>query len=160
MSDVNISIFTGNLVKDCEYKKGDGLSVAYFTIASNHAKMKTDGNGNRKMVEEPFFLQSQIFGKSADNIHEYLTKGIKIALQGHWENSSWEKDGKKVYKNQFFTDSLQFLSKKKENPPDDGIEETKLPSFDTKGGSQNPCDEADAEKDDGFSSASEDFLIF
>lgn len=115
MSDLNVSVFTGNLVRDCEYKVTNGHSVVTFSVASNRSESKVEADGTRQYYERPFYFQTQLFGKTADNIHQYLKKGIKVSLQGHWENVSWEKDGKKYTKNQFYTESLQFISSKKNN---------------------------------------------
>ena len=101
----------GNLVKDpdLKYASGKDMGISRFTIAV----------GRRKKGETDF-INCVSFGKQAEVIAQYFQKGDKIAIVGHIQTGSYEKDGKKVYTTDIIVDAFDFVnSNSKGNSNDD-----------------------------------------
>ena len=65
------------------------------------------------------FINIKAFGKTAENIDKFCTKGTKIGVVGRIEVDSYEKDGKKVNIFRVIAEKvyfLEFLQKKNEEP--------------------------------------------
>ncbi len=95
----NVS-FLGNLVRDIEVvnTKNDKM-LAKFTLAVAR-KFKKD---------ETDFINCKAFGKTAEIMAQYLTKGSQIAVTGSIQTGSYEaKDGTKRYTTDIIVDSFDF----------------------------------------------------
>jgi single-strand DNA-binding protein len=108
MNSVNL---VGNVVRDPEikYAKND-MCIAKFSIAVRKAFKKEGG-------PDVDFLNVTAFGKTAELIESYVSKGSKVGVEGRIENNNYEKDGKKVYHDQIYCDHIEFLSKAHESAP-------------------------------------------
>ena len=90
----------GRLTKDPEIRYTEQqLAVARFNIA-------IDRIGKDKGADFPSIV---VFGKQAENCEKYLAKGRKVAIQGHIQTGSYEKDGRKVYTTDVVADRVEFL---------------------------------------------------
>ena len=90
MNNFNFSLLEGNLVKDPELKTINGdRSVCNFTIGSNRSYVKKDG----ERVDEASFFDIVLWGRSAEAVNQYLTKGQQVGVQGELRQSRWEQDG-------------------------------------------------------------------
>ena len=115
---MNECLFLGTLCKDTELQEKNGKSFLQNSIAVNRI-----GNGCD-------FVPIVAFGKTAEVIDKYFGKGSRIAVTSHFQSSSYEKDGKKVYVNNFVVDKVDFCEKKGDSaannndfaPIDDGEE--------------------------------------
>lgn len=106
---MNKVILMGRLVRNPEIKYSAGAeqkAVAKFTLAVDR-RYKKDGE------QSADFIPCTAFGKIAEFIEKYLRKGTKIALEGHWQTGSYEKDGHKVYTNDCIVESIEFAESKK-----------------------------------------------
>ena len=93
MRGVNKVILVGNLGRDPEtrYTK-DGTPVSHFTLATSESWK--DQQGQRQEKTEWHRLVA--FGKLAEIVKEYLTKGKQIYVEGRLQTNSWDdKDGNK-----------------------------------------------------------------
>ncbi len=107
MNQVNI---IGRLTKDPEVRyTSNQTAVAKFSVAIDRGK---DAKGNDLGADFPSVTA---FGKTAELIEKYVTKGQKIAVMGRIQTGSYEKDGKKYYTTDVIADRIEFLDKK-ENP--------------------------------------------
>ena len=98
---MNKCLFIGNLVKDVELQTSKaGKSFINNTIAVSRIDKSTD------------YLNITAFGKTAEVISKYFTKGSRIGIESHAQQSSYEKDGHKVYQITFIVDSIDFCEKK------------------------------------------------
>ena len=59
------------------------------------------------------FFQCVCFGKMAENIEKYLTKGSKIAFTGEVQNNNYESNGVKHYGTKILISSWEFAESKK-----------------------------------------------
>ena len=70
-------IIAGNVGKDAVLRKtGSGDSVLGFSLAVDNGK---DRDGNKR---ETTWYDCSIWGKRADALESYITKGCKLTLQG------------------------------------------------------------------------------
>ena len=95
MNNVNL---VGRLVRDPELKYGkDGKAILKSSIAVNRNKEQTD------------FINIVAFGKTAELIAEYHTKGDLIAISGAIWTGSYEKEGVKVYTFEVCVNQITFV---------------------------------------------------
>ena len=96
MADVNHVIIIGRLTKDILLKfTSGGMAIGTFSIAVNRRRK----NGEQ-WVEEASFFDVSLFGKSAEGLAQYLTKGKQVAVEGELRQDRWQQDGQprsKVY---------------------------------------------------------------
>lgn len=83
MNSVNI---LGNLTRDPEFKQAGETSLVRFGIAVNE---------RYKGEEKAHFFNVVAFGRLAETVDKYLSKGARVAISGRLDYSSWEKDGEK-----------------------------------------------------------------
>jgi single-strand DNA-binding protein len=91
---VNKVILLGNLGRDPEirYTKG-GEPIANFSLATSESW--TDrGTGQRQ--ERTEWHRVEVFGKTAEVVRDYLTKGRQVYIEGAVRYEEWtDKDGNK-----------------------------------------------------------------
>ena len=94
----------GNIARDPElkYAAGSGTAVSRFTVAVKRQFKK----------DESDFINCIAFGKTAETIAQYFVKGNKIAIIGHIQTGSYDKDGKKVYTTDIIVDAFDFVNSK------------------------------------------------
>lgn len=92
----------GRLARDAE-QKGTDKTVAKFTVAVDRPK-KADGT-----EQSADFISCVAFAKTADMVLKYFNKGKPIALEGHIQTGSYEKEGKKVYTTDVVVDRVEFV---------------------------------------------------
>jgi len=93
MASVNKVILIGNLGKDPEirYTQG-GEPIANFSLATN--EVWTDKSGQKQ--ERVAWHRVEVFGKAAQVVRDYLTKGRPVYLEGSIRYDEWtDKDGNK-----------------------------------------------------------------
>lgn len=107
MQDVNSLILIGRLTKDLslEYKQS-GLAVGETSIAVNRSVKKGD-----KWEDEASFFDITLFGKTAENLKQYLVKGKQVAIKGSLKQERWQdkETGKTRSKISIVTEDIQLL---------------------------------------------------
>lgn len=104
---MNKVVLIGRLTKDPELKftPGNGTAVTTLTLAVDR-KIKKEGQ------PEVDFINCVAFGKTAETMAQYLTKGRLIGVSGWIRTGSYEaKDGSKRYTTDVYIDEFQFLEK-------------------------------------------------
>ncbi len=91
MGSVNRVILVGNLTRDSElrYTPG-GAAVSTFTVATNETW--TDKESGQKK-EKSEFHRVVLWGKQAESVNEYLTKGKQVFVEGRLQTRQWEQKG-------------------------------------------------------------------
>lgn len=103
----------GNLTRDPEFKAlPSGTSVASFSVATNRSVKKKDSDQYEDVAE---YHNIVVFGKRAEVIQKYFTKGMPIYVEGRNQTRSWEKDGVKQYRTEIVVEDFQFIGKKGDN---------------------------------------------
>ncbi|SHJ64980.1 single-strand DNA-binding protein [Clostridium amylolyticum] len=103
---MNRVVLIGRLTKDpdLKYIAESGTPVSNFVLAVNRQK--------RKDQEKPEadFITCVAFGKTAETIAQYLTKGRQLAISGSIRTGSYEaQDGSKRYTTSVYIDSFDFI---------------------------------------------------
>ena len=98
----------GRLVADPDVRNTQaGKTVATYRLAVDR-QFKQDGQPTAD------FITCVAWGNNADFAQKYLTKGIKIAVEGRIQVRTYEdKDGKKVYVTEIIVDRQEFCESKK-----------------------------------------------
>lgn len=110
MSDINNVFLTGNLTRFPELRATAGgtqilsFGLAFNTSVRNRQTGEWDERGN--------FIDCTIFGKRAEALSHYLTKGQKVAVTGELRYSTWEKDGQRHSKLDVIVDDIVFMSQR------------------------------------------------
>jgi single-strand DNA-binding protein len=109
MGSVNKVILVGNLGRDAElrYTPG-GAPVATLNLATTEVwNDKTSGQKQEKTEWHRIVL----WGKSAESLSEYLTKGKQIYVEGRLQTRKWQdKDGHDKYTTEIRGDRIVLLS--------------------------------------------------
>lgn len=107
MGSVNKVILVGNLGRDAEvrYTPG-GAPVASFSIATTENWTSKDGEKH----EQTEWHRIVLWGKSAESLQPYLTKGKQIYVEGRLQTRQWEKDGQKRYTTEVKADRVVLLA--------------------------------------------------
>ncbi len=100
----------GNLGNDPEIITMDsGKKLAKFSIATNESYKNAQG----ERVTDTQWHNVIAWGKTADIIESYVTKGKEVAIEGKLTNRSWEdKEGVKRYTTEVVCNELLLLGNK------------------------------------------------
>lgn len=100
----------GNLGADPVVKEiAKGRKVANFSLATNESYKKANGD----QVNETQWHNLVAWGKTAEIVEQYLTKGQEVSIEGRLTNRSWEdKDGNKKYITEIIINELLMTGKK------------------------------------------------
>ena len=106
MGSVNKVLLVGNLGLDAEvrYTPG-GAPVASFSIATTENWTSKDGEKH----EQTEWHRIVLWGKQAETLQPYLTKGKQIYVEGRLQTRQWEKDGQKHYTTEIKADRIVLL---------------------------------------------------
>lgn len=111
MTDLNALTIIGRLTHDISEKNlsytTGGTARLNLSIAVNRSQ-KSGGEWSDKAS----FFDVTIWGKTAENIKNYLCKGKQIAVQGYLEQQRWEKGGQKYSKVCIIASQIQLLGDK------------------------------------------------
>ncbi len=108
MANLNKVMLIGNLTRDIELRSiAGGQSVGNFGLAVN--RQYTTKEGNKQ--EEVTFIDCEVWGKQADIMKQYLSKGRPVFIEGRLKLDTWEdKEGKKQSKLRVVVENFQFLA--------------------------------------------------
>ena len=95
MASVNKVILIGNVGKDPEIRyMQSGEPIANFSLATN--EVWNDKSGQKQ--ERTEWHRVEVFGKTAQVVRDYCTKGKQVYLEGSIRYDEWtDKDGNKKY---------------------------------------------------------------
>jgi single-strand DNA-binding protein len=106
MANLNKVILMGNLTRDPELRyTPSGTPVANFGLAVS--RRYTQGEERK---EEVCFIDIVAFGRQAEVVGEYLSKGRPVLIEGRLQWRSWESpDGQKRSKHEVVAENVQFM---------------------------------------------------
>ena len=99
----------GRLTKnpDVRYTNG-GLTIARFSVAVDR-RFKSEGKPTAD------FPSVVAFGKTAEFIEKYFTRGMRIGIVGRIQTDSYKKDdGSTVYTTDVIAENVEFVESKQE----------------------------------------------
>jgi single-strand DNA-binding protein len=107
MGSVNKVILVGNLGRDAELRYTPG-GAAIATINMATTEVWNDKQGARQ--EKTEWHRIVVWGKTAESLAEYLTKGKQIYVEGRLQTRQWDdKDGNKRYTTEIRGDRIVLL---------------------------------------------------
>ena len=112
---MNNVCLVGRLTRDPETRiTPNGLAVTRFSVAVDR-RFKRDGE------QTADFINCVSFGKTAEFIEKYFSKGQRIGLTGRIQTGSYtNKEGKKIYTTDVIAENVEFVESKKagyQGPP-------------------------------------------
>ncbi|WP_303870427.1 single-stranded DNA-binding protein [Acetobacterium wieringae] len=107
---MNKVILVGRLTRDPDVKNTTaGRAVASFTLAVDRRFKNKDGQ------KEADFVPIVAWGKQAEFVGQYLSKGSQIGVSGRLQVRSYDaQDGQRRYVTEVVADEITFLSSKKD----------------------------------------------
>lgn len=109
---MNSVLLTGRLTKNPEVRYAGETAVAKFFIAVARPKQKDK-------EAQSDFPSVVCFGKTAELVEKYLSKGRMVGITGRLQTGSYsDKDGKKVYTTEVVADRVEFLDKPADDKPE------------------------------------------
>jgi len=114
MADINRVVIVGRLVRDLNpsdqrdfaYTPGTGVARANISVAVTTRRRNGD-----QWVDESNFFNVTIWGKTAESLKPYLTKGKQIAVEGYLKQDRWvdKETGKTRDRITIVADNIQLL---------------------------------------------------
>lgn len=108
MPSLNVCHLIGNLTRDPELRvTPKGTAVTKFGLAIN----RTYKDANEQTREDVTFVDVEAWGKQAEVLAKYVTKGRPLYVQGRLQLDQWEDktSGEKRSKLKVVLESFQFL---------------------------------------------------
>ena len=105
---MNSVALTGRLTRDPEvrYSAGNSMAIAKFTLAVDRQRSAKEGE------QTADFISITCFGKTAELVEKYVSKGQLIGVTGRIQTGSYEKEGRKIYTTDVIADRVEFLGTK------------------------------------------------
>lgn len=131
MANMNKVILIGNITRDPELSYlPSQTAVISLGMAINRKWKGKDGSQS----EETCFIDLVAFGKQAETLKQYITKGSPLCIEGRLKLDTWKaQDGSNRSKHKVVIENFQFLGKAgdqtttvkkpQEETPLDGIKE-------------------------------------
>ena len=108
MASFNKVILVGNLTRDPELRyTPKGTAIAKIGLAVN--RNWTSESGEKK--EEVTFIDVDVFGRTAENVGQYMRKGRPILVEGRLRLDQWDdkQTGQKRSRLGVVAETVQFL---------------------------------------------------
>ena len=108
MTDLNTVTLIGRTTRDVGETDfaytPNGTARLNLSIAVNRSEKKGESYSDRAS-----FFDVTVWGKMAETIRQYVSKGKQIAVSGYLYQQRWEKDGKKFSRVCVIATSVQLL---------------------------------------------------
>ena len=114
MASLNKVFIIGNLGKDPEIIQTNSGQITKITVATSE-KWTDKQTGEKK--ERTEWTRIIFFGKQAETVGRYMSKGSQIYVEGKLQTSQYEKDGITRYSTDIIANNFQFIGKKSDSMP-------------------------------------------
>lgn len=105
MSDFNLVVISGRVVRDAELKYGQNGNITLrFSIANEKTKKNQDGT----FSSDTFYFNCVVFGKYAEPYSVQLLKGRLVTIQGELKQIRWDQDGQNREKVEIICNNIIF----------------------------------------------------
>ena len=116
---MNKVIIIGRFTRDPEIKYTTGenaTATARFSLAVNRRFKNKEGNYDAD------FINCVAFGKTAEFIEKYFTKGMAIGITGRIQTGSYtNKEGQKIYTTDVVVEETEFVESKNNNTAENTV---------------------------------------
>lgn len=111
MQGLNTVSIGGNLCRDAELRvTASGMAVLAFSVAVNESRRNQQTGGYE---DYPNYVDCTMFGRRAESVSRYLTKGTYVALTGRLHQNRWQnRDGQNRSKLEVTVDNIHFESRR------------------------------------------------
>lgn len=115
---MNQVVLIGRVSKDIDLKfvPSTGMAIASFNLAVDkglYGDKKQEAINQGKPTAD--FLNIKVFGKSAENCANFLSKGSQVAIQGRVTTNNYkDQEGKMHYNTEITADRVEFIGSKSE----------------------------------------------
>lgn len=102
---MNKTILAGRLTANPDVTwigQQEPMAVATYTLAVNRDRKNKDGEYDAD------FIRCKAFGKRGEFAEKYLTKGMKIIVEGRLQSGSYDKDGQRHYTTDLIVEKHEF----------------------------------------------------
>ncbi len=115
MANYNKVILMGNLTRDPELKRtSNDMAVTQISIAVN--RQYKDKNGEQ--VKETTYVDCEAWGRTAEVMAQYLSKGKPVFVEGRLKLDQWQdKDGNNRSKLKMVIEKFEFIDSKGNQTP-------------------------------------------
>ena len=115
---MNKVVLIGRLARDPEvrYSQNDtSMAIARFSLAVDRRRSANNQDG-----QSADFISCVAFGRTAEFIEKYFTKGRRIGVYGHIQTGSYtNNEGAKVYTTDVVVDEAEFVESRGDNTASD-----------------------------------------
>lgn len=118
MAGFNKVILMGNLTRDPQLKYlPNNTAVCELGLAVNHKWRDREGNQR----DEVCFVDLSVFGRQAETINQYMSKGRPVLIEGRLKYDTWTgQDGQKRSKHSVIVDNFRFVGAREGGGQDSG----------------------------------------
>ena len=128
---MNKVMLVGRLTRDPDIRYTQNNNCcARFSVAVDRRFKSSDH-------PEADFPSVVAWGKTAEFIEKYFSKGMRIGIEGRIQTGSYEKDGQKIYTTDVIAESVEFVESKRDgnsgsggNRQQSGLDQNGTPSAD------------------------------
>ena len=115
MASFNKVVLLGNLTRDPDMRyTPNGTAVCSFGLAVNRRYRQDD-----EWRDDVCFVDIVAFGRQAETISEYLSKGSLALIEGRLQWRSWDTgDGQRRSKHEVIANNVQFMPRGSGGQPD------------------------------------------
>lgn len=108
---VNSVAISGNLTRDPELRAtASGTGVLNFSVAVNERQKSREAG---EWEDYPNYVDCVVFGRRAESLARIISKGTKVAVQGHLHQSRWQdrNTGSNRSKIEVFANEVDIMSR-------------------------------------------------
>lgn len=104
---INMVSLSGNLTRNAEIKATkSGAIICHISLAVNDSKKNKESG---KWETYPNYVDCIMFGNRAEKLSPYLTKGVKVCINGKLHYTSWIKDDENRSKLEVIIDDIDLM---------------------------------------------------
>ena len=109
---INRVVISGNLTRDGELRQAGETPVLALGVAVNERRKNRQSG---EWEDRANFFDVSLFGRRAEALAQYMTKGTKVAVEGRLRYESWEdKDGGRRSRVGIVADEVEFMSRRED----------------------------------------------
>jgi single-strand DNA-binding protein len=87
-TDLNKVVLIGRLTRDAELRYSNtGTPICRFSLGNTYRTKSGD-----QWVEESNFFDAVLFGRRAEALNRYMTKGTQLGIEGELRQRRWQQD--------------------------------------------------------------------
>ena len=114
---MNLVVLYGRLTKDPELRYSQSGTPSCFSSVAVNRPMSKEKRQEAEANGQPTadFIGIKAFGKTAEMLANYFSKGNRIAVEGRISTGSYEKNGERVYTTDVVVNRVHFVETAAEN---------------------------------------------